>query len=460
VARLVLSLVAVVLAGACYGPEIRDCAIQCAANSACPDGLTCVASMCRSEGETMPCGVEGERCGVGGCEMTETIHETPESCPADCGSTMPHCGGFRLMSDEFDGVSDALWSPVAAGPGTVTEIGGRLVLAPGAGGAAGYLSGLFHDLREGRVEIEIDRMVETNTDAIAQLLLGSADGGVLAISQQRGELLLGYADPLITIPYDPVAHQHWRIRANDGFVFWETSPDGRDWTIHASNKAPYDLSRMRLYPFTISTEEAGTFEIAKLVGGDGMAGYCPASEMDFQFATLPSVVDVAENGGECMVIPSNDQLLLRASQASTCYGNFGTAYDLRGGGSVVFEIAESTTNGRIDVGHRVSLLYDTRNYLTLYHVGDYLGSDLVVDNVSSPKILPVYTALPQAWRISEQPGQLVIEVSINGAPFTRVDTRAWSTDKAARMYASVLTTAGNSSPTPPGDFRIASIKGY
>ncbi len=41
-----------------------------------------------------------------------------------------------------------------------------------------------------------------------------------------------------SIPYDPDAHAWLRVREDDGTLFWETSPDGRDWTVRHTDTAP------------------------------------------------------------------------------------------------------------------------------------------------------------------------------------------------------------------------------
>jgi hypothetical protein len=49
--RLVLALA---LAG-CYSPDLADCADRCDTSNLCPDGLTCQAGYCRTEGATGTC---------------------------------------------------------------------------------------------------------------------------------------------------------------------------------------------------------------------------------------------------------------------------------------------------------------------------------------------------------------------------------------------------------------------
>lgn len=50
--RLVLALA---LVSACYTPQLSDCATTCGASQLCPDGLTCTAGFCRTEGSSGTC---------------------------------------------------------------------------------------------------------------------------------------------------------------------------------------------------------------------------------------------------------------------------------------------------------------------------------------------------------------------------------------------------------------------
>jgi hypothetical protein len=52
--RVVLIAVTAVLAG-CYTPQLSDCATTCGASQLCPDGLSCVAGYCRTEGASGTC---------------------------------------------------------------------------------------------------------------------------------------------------------------------------------------------------------------------------------------------------------------------------------------------------------------------------------------------------------------------------------------------------------------------
>jgi hypothetical protein len=53
--KIGLSILLLVLAAGCTA-EVADCQVSCVApDGPCPNGLTCVAGMCRSEGESAAC---------------------------------------------------------------------------------------------------------------------------------------------------------------------------------------------------------------------------------------------------------------------------------------------------------------------------------------------------------------------------------------------------------------------
>ncbi|GAA0945971.1 hypothetical protein [Actinocorallia libanotica] len=66
------------------------------------------------------------------------------------------------------------------------------------------------------------------------------------------------------IPYDPVAHRWWRIRASATQTFWDTSPDGVAWTNRRTVASP---------PW-VAAENAGTNDVQLITHRDGgAAGY-------------------------------------------------------------------------------------------------------------------------------------------------------------------------------------------
>ena len=48
-------LVLIAMLAGCYAPEVADCVDRCDSSNACPDGLTCQAGYCRTDGATGTC---------------------------------------------------------------------------------------------------------------------------------------------------------------------------------------------------------------------------------------------------------------------------------------------------------------------------------------------------------------------------------------------------------------------
>lgn len=59
------------------------------------------------------------------------------------------------------------------------------------------------------------------------------------------ELVAGTPDDA-TVPYDDTTMRWWRIREAAGDVFWETSPDGADWTVQRTKAAGFTPSAGRV----------------------------------------------------------------------------------------------------------------------------------------------------------------------------------------------------------------------
>jgi hypothetical protein len=149
------------------------------------------------------------------------------------------------LSDDFeDGARDARWSRTTAGTvGTAED--GRLLftLPPNNDGAdARYQTARAFDLRGDAIAIRLDSLT-SSSGLMAELRLGHGDGNAVAIRVQDDELLLlqqldgGGDDAVLRLPFDANVHRWWRIRDEAGRLSWETSSDGRAWTLQSS-RAP------------------------------------------------------------------------------------------------------------------------------------------------------------------------------------------------------------------------------
>ncbi|HEX9832545.1 MAG TPA: hypothetical protein VGA66_05555 [Mycobacterium sp.] len=157
---------------------------------------------------------------------------------------------FADLTDNFDdGVVDPVKWPDTynTGPGGLpVETGGR-ARVPCDTGFAAYASEPIYRLEDSYAFVQSfppsgGGMVE----AYSQLLILSDVVGtqiVFEVDAATNLLLMtvhaGFVDEGgASIPYDPVEHAWLRVREDAGVLYWETSPDGREWTIRHTDTAP------------------------------------------------------------------------------------------------------------------------------------------------------------------------------------------------------------------------------
>lgn len=72
-----------------------------------------------------------------------------------------------------------------------------------------------------------------------------------------------YFDPTqTTLTYDPVDHHWLRVREEDGTVYWDTSPDGIDWTNRKTDTSPAWVGNADLELVMICHRDSGTNDFA------------------------------------------------------------------------------------------------------------------------------------------------------------------------------------------------------
>lgn len=162
----------------------------------------------------------------------------------------PSTAVFADLTDDFD---DNVVDPVkwpdnynTGSGGLPTETGGR-ARVPCDTGFAAYASDPVYRLEGSYAFVQSFPPSGTGmVEAYSQLLILSNVAGtqiVFEVDAATNLLLMtvhvDFADEGgQTIPYDPVEHAWLRIREESGTLFWETSPDGREWTVRHSDTAP------------------------------------------------------------------------------------------------------------------------------------------------------------------------------------------------------------------------------
>lgn len=154
------------------------------------------------------------------------------------------------LTDDFDDntVDPVKWpNNYNTGPGGLpTETGGR-ARVPCDTGFAAYASDNIYTLTGSHVFAQVFPPPAAGMDdGYCQLLVLSNVSGtqiVFEVNPVTNLLLMalhvGFVDEGgQSIPYDAADHAWLRVRENAGTLYWDTSPDGRDWTSRHSDTSP------------------------------------------------------------------------------------------------------------------------------------------------------------------------------------------------------------------------------
>lgn len=303
----------------------------------CPDGVTCPP---------------GYRCENGTCVVTGNLPDAAidsgvagdASVDVDAYVEPASCGGALALAESF-GDSDLPWGEIRSWEGaTAVVTGGQLVMTmpsdPAAGAGAQLRSYMRTDLRGQRVWVEVSEMVDTSTNAAAELVVtnGWVDyleffqiGGLLYLKAWRAGTVTAETD----IPYDPVAHRWWQFREDAGTTYWETSPDGLVWTSRLTAPTPSLVTHAEVWMSAYTgpgITNPGRVVWDNLNGGEPAAEpFCPATSFTDDFADNVPGFDWYAWGENCTATMANGDIRLtpNANEIGYCgYAN-AFAFDLR-----------------------------------------------------------------------------------------------------------------------------------
>ncbi|WP_375769230.1 vanadium-dependent haloperoxidase [Archangium gephyra] len=158
----------------------------------------------------------------------------------------------HTLSDNFnDNSTDtSKWLPF----GTYREVNQRLELRLEGSSktASGYTSNVAYDLTDSSFTLEVLQtlrpvlgartffraFVTEEVNEVGFLV----ENGILYCGQTVG----GTRTALASVPYEPARHLWWRLRENSGTTYWETSGDGKSWSVLASKADPISLTAVKL----------------------------------------------------------------------------------------------------------------------------------------------------------------------------------------------------------------------
>lgn len=162
----------------------------------------------------------------------------------------PSSAVFADLTDDFDddAVDPVKWPENynTGSGGLPTETGGR-ARVPCDTGFAAYASAPIYRLESSYAFAQAFPPPGTEMlEAYCQLLILSNVTGtqiVFEVDAATNILLMTVHIDFNdeggrTVPYDPVEHAWLRVREDGGTLFWETAPDGRQWTVRHSDTAP------------------------------------------------------------------------------------------------------------------------------------------------------------------------------------------------------------------------------
>lgn len=180
---------------------------------------------------------------------------------------------LATLVDDFDDNSiGAPW--VANSYGGISETGGRGRIPTVAATYAGYETAWVYSLLSSSVYAQVPTVPAASTATAAyidMLILSGTDGtqlatafdavaGTITFSSQ-----VGFTDAAqVVLTYSPSAHAWWRIRHSSGTVFWDTAPDGINWTNQKSVAAPAWLGYRAVALLFESERDAGTTDFAEI----------------------------------------------------------------------------------------------------------------------------------------------------------------------------------------------------
>lgn len=182
---------------------------------------------------------------------------------------------FDALTDDFNSVT----VDVVKWPSNYNEAGpppdqpdGR-ARVPCGNAFAAYASAAAYTLDDSHAFVQVfPPAVGGATGAVfCQLLILSDTAGtqiVFEVDVSTNLLLMAvhvdFADEGgATLPYDPEAHAWLRVREGGGTLFWETSADGRTWTIRHSDTAPAWVADNNLQLQLLAYRDDGTTDFAE-----------------------------------------------------------------------------------------------------------------------------------------------------------------------------------------------------
>lgn len=336
---------------------------------------------------------------------------------------------MSLLRDPFDdAVAGPLFGKFQTPGAAVVEADGHLSVqlpAGGDGDSGSYRSTYLYDLTDGEFATTVTQTggaftylgIDNGAGVTAHVESGNGGGLLHAIIDYDGTGQNYQA----SIPYIPQQHQHWRIRAQDGTLYWETSAERVVWAELWSEPVTFPLDHV-----TGVLAAGGAFATASearfdtVNDGDLAGRFCPTGSLVDSFDTgefFPNWESLSD--ASCTIARGGGNLAMSFTGAgpSFCGIDSRHLFDLRDS-EVVLDAA------------LVPQQPGFAAYLTLSRVGDddtrveiNRGSDLVfrqtVDGAEVGTGSTPYSAVNHRyWRLRESDGTIFWDTSPDGSSWT------------------------------------------
>lgn len=399
-------------AGCSFQSNFDGTNYRCGVGDVCPSGFMCVDGYCRTSGADDG-GPDGASGGDGG---------GPDA------SVTARCGTISLLDDDFeDSVTGVQWWKWADSGVVVNETGGQVVAQIAAGTAdawGGYTSSALYDLTDGTIETTVAQVGGRYTI----LELRSFDGPRAQLLVEDGTSLLagvystGNDGVRATATYVPSTHRHWRFREHNGWLYWETSPDGNGWTELHSETLPFPPDHVHgIVSGGGQLAAAGEAQFDH-VNPDPFDGrFCPGTALSDDFSAAPFRPlwdDWTETG--CTMTETGGEVVMDFTGAADvwCGASSSHIYDLRGS-SITWEVSAAASASMFLTYVQVIVPGDDTTRL---EIGMEDGTMWFLQDVAS-----VDTGYAEAtfsasnhrfWRLAESAGRALFQTSPDGTGWT------------------------------------------
>jgi hypothetical protein len=352
----------------------------------------------------------------------------------------PACNKTTLVADNFaSSAIGPLWGGSYFDSGiTSSQSGGELVI--GLSGSnnrfAAYRTGDWYDQAESKVSAEITQVPKQDgnvstflnalvTDQVDQLQF-EIIGGQLNMRRIVGGSSAG--PDTVTVTYNTTNHRFLQLRETGGNSYWETSPDGVNWTVQMTRPTPswIHFVMIEIGAGTVAaTTGPGALHVKQINGGTPSGIRCPISVLQDPFSSAQispqwgnSFPDPPSSNCTRANVGGNAVLTPAPSIATQCGYVSGPGYDLTNG-AVAVQVPQ-VVNSATGVSSWMEVRADFMNRLAMSYENGTLSFNKMIGGLTSTIASTTYNpGVPQWWRFREANGSVFWETSPDG--------RTWAT---------------------------------